>query len=272
MADTKKYILRAVGPASKLMGLQPDSVSLDELGGGVPMSAGRLTPHTHIQIQKLQRYRWSQGYVNYGVIPTKVADFVFHWAPWDDTTLILASTGLSCLGDIAIVPQSVSASVSRGEPRPAMTTLEAYRLSASPTWGTTAGTPATDDHQFILGPSTFNNVALGNLIGQTVNFGIAVDTHIGKSGSLLPVWPFAIQTYLPEIVFETEDLGLVKDYINAPVELATNAAVVKFANETGTAGYAYTMSKAEVRGSIKGDTGTLRLRMLDGSTWSAAAY
>lgn len=272
MADQHKYILRAAGPATKLSALQPDSVRLQELAGGVPLASGRLTPHTWIQLSHNYKMQWTQAYCNYGVLPTQVESFLFHWSPWADTGL-LADTGKSVSMTVGITPISCSAGVSAsGEPTPATTNIEAVVLSAIPTWGTTAGTPPTTDHQFMLGPSEFNGAAINNLVRQTVNFGIACDWHLGKSGSQYPAWPPAVTAYTPEIVFETEDLSIVSPYVHSPAALSSSAAAVKFQNETGSAGYVYTMSAAMVYGSIQNDIGTLRLRMTDGATWTPAAY
>lgn len=272
MADQKIYKLTAIGPVAKLFGVNEDSVDIRELGGSVPIRTGRLTPKSWIQLAKHRVIRWTQNYVNYDeTFSASTADFLLHWAPYADTGF-LSATGLSCSVTVCIVPQSASAAVGRdGQPSEAQTTLEAVVLSANPTWGTTAGTPAVDTHRYMLGPSTFNGSAVSNLTKQTVEFGLKLDFHTGKSGSLFPQYPPVVLSWDPVITYETEDLSLVDDYVNAPVAIS-GATAIKFQDETGAAGYQYAMSACMCWGSISGNMGTLRCAMTDGATFAGGTY
>jgi hypothetical protein len=271
MADQKSYILTAIGSASKLFGVNADSVDIREIGGSVPVRTGRLTPKTWIQMAKHRTIRWTQAYVNYDETFIRDASFLLHWAPYADTGF-LSTVGLSCAVDVCIVPQSANAAVGRdGNPSEAQTTLEAIVIGANPTWGTTAGTPAVDTTRYMLGPSTFNGAAISLLTKQTVDFGFKLDFHTGKSGSLFPLYPPIVLSWEPVITYETEDLSLVKDYINGPVVIA-GASACKFQDVTGATGYGYTASACMAWGAIQGAVGTLRCALTDGGTFVGASY
>lgn len=272
MADQKQYIFRAMGPATKLMGVDPGSVQIRELGNMAEVRAGNVTPRLWIQLAKQRSIRWSQKYIGtYGATPTQVEDFVIHWAPYADTGEISA-TGLSCIFDAAVIPQSVRASVSAdGSFQEAETQLEAVALGADVSFGTTAGTPAVDDHRFTIGPSTFNGSAVSNLISQSIDFGLKCDFHTGKSGAIYPAWPPALLGKDLVVTYETEDLSLVKTYVAGPT-LITGASIVKFQHDGGTTGYQYTISKGYATGAISGDRGTITLRATSDATITPASY
>jgi len=271
MADQYVYKIRAIGSAAKLFGVNDDSVEIREIGGSAPVRSGRLTPRSWIQLAKHRIIRWTQAYVNYDETFTRDDAFILHWSPYADTGY-LSAVGLSAAVDVCLVPQSATANVGRdGAPSEATTTVEAVVLTANPTWGTTAGTPPVDTNRYLLGPSTFNGAAVNNLTRQTVDFGFKLDFHTGKSGALFPLYPPVILSYDPIITYETEDLSLVKDYVNGPVAIA-GSSLCKFMDQGGTTGYQYTMTKSMAWGSIQGAVGTLRVALTDDGTFSGATY
>lgn len=266
MADISVYRLTAVGPSTLKKGVVSDSVSLESGEDNVFVQGQNLTPHAVFTLRNMRALNFSQAYVDLGPTPAEVASFGAYWQAYDETG-VQGTGGISVVGNALVIPLSVRAS--KGDA--AVTAVRALFLDSAPTVGTTTKTPQTTDAQFMIGPTTVGGNAVTGIESQEIAFNTSIETDVGQSGKQWPT-TFWFPGIGPVITIVTTDLALVDNYITGAT-LSSNACTLKFQNQTGSAGYQYTVGKAYAQGSISGAIGTLVLTVLnDTTTIAGAAY
>lgn len=263
MADIKVFRLMAAGPATLLEAVESDSVEISSGEDLEEVMGQRLTPIDYFVKSVSKPIGFSQAYVGYSGLSVEAA-FGLYWQALADTGG-LGAGGKSVVGKFLIIPQAVRCT--KGST--AKTTLRLVAMDAEPTVGTTTVTPAGATHQYMNGPSTFNGSALDGIIEQDFSFGLSVQTNVAFGGKLRPT-AYWIVEQKPVMRIRTTDLGIVSSYLTG-AKIASAACVMKFMNETGSAGYQYSMTAARVQGDIRNNIGTLTLSALHDTTICAGA-
>jgi hypothetical protein len=255
----------AAGPTSLLQAVDSESVQIDTGADEEAVYGQTLAPIHYFTKSRSIPLSLAQSYVGYGAVSVENS-FGLYWQAFSDTGG-LGSGGISVVGKVLIIPQNVRCS----KGAVAKSTIRCLFMDAAPTIGTTTTTPAGVDHIYVNGPSTFNGSALNGIEEQEFDFGLRVATDVGQGGKLYPTKYWFTQT-APTMRFRITDLDLVRQYLT-PVELTSSAAVMKFMNEGGTAGYQYTLAKARVLGEIRGAVGMLTVSAINQTTLlSGATY
>lgn len=265
MADAKFYKFMGAGPSSLYTAVDSESLQVENGGEYEAIMGQNFAPNFFGLIQRSPSCVFTRTFA--GVFaPADVTSFGLYWQALSDAGG-LGTAAESLVANAILVPLSVRAS--KGQ---VAKTSQRLIWKASPTEGTTTVTPVDATAIYRIGATTFNNTALDGIEEQGIEFGYGLQTNAGQSGLVYPTaWWY--DRHMPVAEIRTTDLGVVLPYLNTRTQLATNALVMKFQDQTGAAGYAFTIPQASVVGSIRNNIGTLSITATHGTViLSGATY